>query len=139
MKCIANLGDENPLEYGSLFVLVDEDGNAEFEVIEPSNEGEEVWIVRSGNLDRCTYINGILSDNPYHPDYAVWYSKFAKENLEVIEFLCSKNPIDRARGYAMVASFYSWEEFDQYPWTINNKSEAKERINHWIKDLNNVD
>jgi hypothetical protein len=132
MKCIANLGDENPLEYGGLFVLVDEDGNAEFEVIEPSEGDEELWIVRGGKLDRCTYINGVLSDNPYHPDYAVWFSKLAEDYPNLIEFVCSEDPVERAVGYEMVASYYGWDELCHYPWIIN-KEEAKARIDRWVE------
>ena len=134
MKCIANIGDVNPLEHGGFFVLVDDNGNTEFESIERSYNDEKVWIVRTGNLDRCTYVNGILSDNPYHPNSEVWFSKLAKEYPNLIDFVCSEDPVERALGYEMVASYYGWDELCYYPWIID-KEEAKERVDRWLNNL----
>jgi len=75
------------------------------------------------DLDRCTYINGILSDNVYNPSYASWFNhrldRVANANgierAELIDALCSPDPVARFQGYEALAIYHGWHEFDHCP------------------------
>jgi hypothetical protein len=120
-RIIANLGDVNPLDYGGLFVL--SDGTME-RLEEPCEDSKrQVWTVSTVALDRCTYIDGVLSDNKYHPDFPAWFadsidriaSCVGIEAFYLIRLLCSDDVIERAWGYQAIADYHGWYEFDQEP------------------------
>jgi hypothetical protein len=136
-KCIVNLGDVNPIDYGGKFVLVDKTGKyaPEMEVLDPVETcGEEVWRVWRFIMDRCTYIDGVLSDNPYHPGHAVWYADdiddiaqmYDKDREQLIGELCSDDPRERAEGYYCLFGYYPAENFDSYPLDLD-REEVEER------------
>jgi hypothetical protein len=75
-KLLANLGDISPFDYGGYFVYLDETGMypEEAELLELENENEEDeekirYTVRRFVLERCTLVDGVLSDNKFHPDH----------------------------------------------------------------------
>lgn len=98
-KCVGNIGDVRPLEYGGLYVFVDETGvyppemelidviggdredeyNEEGELI---SEGNEKWEIRRVVLENCYYENGILSDNQFHKDRPAWFFKTPQQRKE---------------------------------------------------------
>src|SRR5262245_19815580 len=83
-KLIANLGDVDPVTYGGFFVFVDETGvyDAEAEYWPEREEGEKQIVYRF-ILEPCTFVDGVLSDNKFHPNYATW---FAKDIPAIAEF-----------------------------------------------------
>ena len=158
-KCVANLGDANPLDYGGLFVYVDETGVyppemerleiPEMECLEIDDEDAErptytAWRVC---LDQCTFIDGILSDNPYHPAHCAWFATtpekmkerpqdgrglaavadcMGREESEMIADLCSSDPIRLASAWREILDYHGWENGDSYPIHLN-RSEARKR------------
>ena len=153
-KLIDNQGDANPLDYGGYFIYEDETGvyEAEAELLVPEDEGErdgdqDTLMVYRFILDRCTFIDGILSDNKYHPFKPAWFAKPESERAErpqdttylknvadycgesvesLIKHLCSEKPVDRAVAYRAIADYHGWENFDSYPLELT-RAEAEER------------
>lgn len=141
-KLIANLGDVNPIDYGGFFVY--DDGSVEvFEVPEDWDEEERDHLDNYGtvyrfNIDRCTYVDGVLSSNPYHPDRLVWWAM----NLtalaadgdtteeELIECFCSEDLVKRAVAYRELYHYCGPDELDSYPLTLA-RSECEERYKEW--------
>ena len=140
-KCIANLGDESPIEYGGLFVFVDETGvyAPEAELLEPPCEDEaapQVWTVYRFTLEPCTFENGILSDNPYYKDHPAWFAKPESERAErpqdttyladicssmdmeageLVRLFCSDDPLERAEAWRCVGEYHGYDDLDSYP------------------------
>lgn len=120
---LENLGDASPLEYGGQFVYEDRTGvyAPEMEVVEVDDDGR-VTIYRF-ILDRCTFVDGVLSDNKFHPDYPVWFCKSLPSLSaycgipvsEMVAAFCSDNILERARAYCDVGSYWGFDELDQYP------------------------
>lgn len=146
---VTNLGDADPLEFGGYFIYRDITGiypeEAEKVEVSLTEEPTEWWIYRIV-LDRCTYTNGVLSDNKYHPDHPVWFAKpeppkernstcylsnvascYGDSTEQLIELLCSEDPIQRALGYEAVASYHGWENFDSYPLMFTRRREVTRR------------
>lgn len=120
-KILANLGDVNPLDYGGAFVRSDDTLDV---LVEPNEDDKKPrWTVYTVALDRCSYVDGVLNDNSYHPSQPAWFaddidaiaSCVGREPITLINLLCSDNPVCRAHGYIDVASYHGWFEFDQYP------------------------
>ena len=135
-ECIANLGDVNPIEHGGKFVLVDKTGvyAPEMEVLEKEYHTRNNWRVWRFILEPHTYINGVLSDNPYHPDKPVWYAdditgvaeSCGVEPEELIRNLCSEDARERAEGYYCLFTSLSADSFDCYPLDLD-RAEVEER------------
>lgn len=160
-KLIANLGDVNPIEYGGYFVYVDETDvyPPEAELLcEPSDEcgrchgvcGNDYdlciyscechqYTVYRFILERCTLIDGILSDNRFHPEHMAWFGYRDKDRPQdsdlndvasfaampdIAELLCSANPIDRACAYRAIGEYHGFENLDSYPLTLT-RAEAE--------------
>lgn len=140
-KCVGNLGDANPIEHGGLLVFVDKTGvyPPEMERIQPNDDGE-TWERRRVVLDPCTHVNGILSDNKFHPDHSAWFatpeSRRAErpqdttylsnvcdtmdvEMDEIIRLFCSDEPMERAHAWRMVGDYHGWDNLDECPDTDN--------------------
>lgn len=151
-KLIVNLGDVNPIDYGGFFVYVDETGEYEPEAelleVPPDNEAEYNRIpgrpmpaptpyrVYRFRLDRCTFINGVLSDNRFHTDLPAWFAKPEEKRAdrpqdttylsnvadcmgadldELRAMFCSDDPIERAQAWRMVGEYHGFENLDSYP------------------------
>jgi len=125
-KAIANLGDANPINYWGVFVLIDTTGvyTPELHVFEEPLEGTTQYERHVVLLDRCTYINGILSDNKYHPEHPAWWANSPADltgiaetmdisQEELIRLFTSEDPIERAWAYQMVYDY--WGPQDGYP------------------------
>ena len=144
-RCIANLGDRNPLDHGGLFVYVDKTGTypPEMERIEPvSDDDNSALEIRRVVLDRCTFTDGVLSDNPYHPTLPAWY---ARELVRVAESfgeplddyhsaLCSEHPLPRAKAMRDVLDYFGWDNVDSYPFTVT-RSEARRRYRNELRHI----
>jgi hypothetical protein len=149
-KRIANLGDQSAnhgcLDYGAFFIYEDTTGiyPPEGELIEEL-ENDRITIYRF-TLDQCTFTNGVLSDNPFHPELSVWFAPSAAEraarpqdsNLaqlcatvditedEFIALITSPKTLDRAQAWRMVGEYHGFNELDSDPLTLS-QAEAEER------------
>lgn len=146
-RCIAQLGDANPLDYGGFFVLVDDTGvyPPEVERVEPTDSDDEdsALTVHRFILEPCTYIDGVLSDNRFHPESPAWFANPDSKRDGVDPLAClashvgrsiddlradflSDDPVRRAEAWRTVGDYYGWENLDSYPLTLT-RSEAKQR------------
>jgi hypothetical protein len=134
---LANLGDVNPLNHGGVFVYTDATGvyPPEVEIIEPDDDDEPTsWTVHRFILEPCTLVNGVLSDNPFHPDHPAWFADGLQAVADSTDrglsslqaALCSEDIITRAFAYVDVARHFGLENFDEYPLTLD-RTEANER------------
>ena len=137
-QAIANLGDVNPLDHGGAYVLIDQTGvyPPEVEFIEvPDEEPFEYnpYTVYRFPLENFTLTDGILSDNPYHPKYPVWFADSINDMVgpedaqELVDGFLSDNPIAKAQSYLTVLYYYGPVEFDQYPLTFS-RAELEARL-----------
>jgi hypothetical protein len=128
-KFVSNLGDVNFIEYGGYFVYTDltgvYDAEAEYLMVpgeEPKPDDPCNKIYRF-KLDRCTYINGVLSDNRFHKEHPAWFAKDISSiarcsSLSVkalIHMLTSDNILERASAYQMIGEYHGLENMDNYP------------------------
>src|SRR4030095_4233564 len=143
---IAQLGDVDPITYGGYFVYRDRT-NAyapEAEVlIEPADdEQKEGWTLYRFILDRCTYIDGVLSDNPHHPDHAVWFADYlttiavsaGRTRDEMIADFTDADPIRRAHAYQDIGHAFGWHDIYQYPRIYSKRSDLPRRIRRYRDD-----
>jgi hypothetical protein len=136
-ELIANLGDADPIEHGGVFVYRDRTGvyTEECEILEPDESGRARWTVYRFALDRCTLVDGVLSDNAYHPECGAWFDDdlaavagtFGVTLGSIQADFCSADPIRRAHAYRTVGKHHGWENLDEYPITIADRSEIEER------------
>jgi hypothetical protein len=150
-KMVANLGDASPLDYGGYFVFEDETEvyPPEAELLELVDENDEnsAYIVFRFILERCTWQNGILSDNLFNPDHAAWFAQPESKRAErpqdstylrdVADYcgideqvlrmqFCSPLSIERANAYRCIGEYHGFENLDSYPLTIS-RQEAESR------------
>lgn len=148
-ECIAQLGDADPIDHGGYWILRDKTGvypeEAELLVV-PDNEDGEYTIYRF-TLEPCTYVNGVLSDNKFHPDHAAWWAGTEKERKfrpqdttylkniadfigmdvdELAGHFCSEDALQRATGYRAVGDYHGFDNLDNYPLTMKRR-EVKAR------------
>jgi hypothetical protein len=129
---IANMGDGgNFAEYGGTLVFRDTTGEYGYEAEHWDSDDRRVYRFA---LDKCTYVDGILSDNPYHPNKPAWFadklesiaSTVGTTPEELIRLFCSDNPLDRAIAYDNLAANNGYFELDHYPMKLT-QSEANKR------------
>jgi hypothetical protein len=142
-KCIAQIGDINPLEYGGNWIFIDETNTyqPESEKLLISENEKGKYIAYRYCLDKCKMINGFLVPAKYtdiwsYPlsSYDEWYHKeliniaktFDMQLSELELLFCSDSPIDRALAYETLGEYYGYENLDSYP-LIMTKTEAKKR------------
>lgn len=141
-RLVANLGDVNPLDHGGLFVYRDLARLYPPEMEHYDPETRQAWRVI---LERCTYEDGILSDNEFHPDHEAWFarrldqvsSSMDVDVQDLIRGLCSRDVLERARAYREVIEYYGWHEFDQEPIRLS-RTDAAARYGlldrRWVDD-----
>lgn len=163
-KMIANLGDEDPFNHGGYFIYKDETGVYPEEAVKLviENESEQdvdllFYTEYRFILDCCTYINGILSDNKFHPEHPAWFAQPEKKKrrrpqdttylsnvAECVDWqprdgmpaaFCSADPCERARAYEAVGDYHGWENLDNYPRTGISRKEVLERYEKEYKQL----
>lgn len=155
-ECIVQIGDVSPTEYGGLWIFRDKTGvyPEEAELLlcpdSDSDARDNLWYVHRFILDRCTYENGILSDNKFHPDHPAWFATPESKRKErpqdttyladivsgadfpsveeLIAQFCSEDPIERALAYREVGEYHGWDNLDHDPLTLR-KREVKKRYN----------
>ena len=140
-KCIAQLGDVSPIDHGGLWVMVDKTGANDpmIEILDVHDLDNDT-VLRECALtciDRCTYIDGVLSDNEFHPTSPAWFSEDIdhvsnccgyRNKFELIKLLCSADPIDRAMGYRDLISYYGIDNFGGYEMREMTRSECKKKF-----------
>jgi hypothetical protein len=143
-KCIANLGDASTLDYGGLFVYIDETGEYPPEMenlYEPDESNRrQPYEVHRVVLERCTYINGVLSDNSYHPECAAWFAddiesvalSMGCDPDDIRDWLCCDDPLRLAEAYRCIYDYHGWLNGDEYPLHLSRK-EAEERYAEVIR------
>lgn len=125
-KLLANLGDVNPIDYGGVFVYQTGEKTGEIEVLHPYGDdrmGNAIqWTVHRFEIPQCTLINGVLSDNPFHPDLPAWFAEKTAEISGMYELedklenlLCHDDIVQRAIGYQYLYEWFGLVNFDQYP------------------------
>lgn len=133
---IAELGDKYPLEYGGYFVFQDlqEPHRYEAEWLEVPEEGEtKYWTVYRFELTRCSYLNGVLSDNIYHPDHPAWFAGplaciaeyCGRPRDTLIAMLCSGHPEQMAIAYRAIGEHFGWSNLDSYPISLTRREATK--------------
>ena len=137
-KCVANLGDATPWDYGGAFVLVDQTGvyTPELRIFEEPTIGgkyEEHTLL----LEKCTYINGVLSDNKYHPDKPAWFADSIPDiarfigvaELQILHQLCSSSVIERAWAYLAITQYHGHQDSPTYHF---HKMAVMSRMKKWL-------
>ena len=136
-QCVAQLGDRNPIDYGGLWVFEDTTG-----VYDPEcealivDDGDDTLTAYRYILESCTYIDGVLSDNKFHPDHAAWFadglpnmaSYVGRSVAELTALFCSADSRERAEAWRIVGDYYGYENLDSYPLTMG-LVEARRRYN----------
>jgi hypothetical protein len=137
-KLVGRIGDCNPINYGGGYIFVDKTGRycPEAEWIYPVNtdKDESPVDVYRYLLEDCTYVDGVLSDNKYHPEHHAWFEEsvgamaesFGEEKEWMIEKFCSDDPMERAFAWEEVGQYWGWENLDGYPLRLTY-AEAEKR------------
>jgi len=147
---VSNIGDANPIDYGGCFVFVDKTGvyAPEIEIlVEPCEGDDEIWRVYRAVMEPCTWIDGVLSDNRFHPDKPAWFAKTEKEREsrpqdstyfkdlaeylgqsvdELARWFCSGSVLKRAFVWKAVGEYHGLENLDSYPLRLT-REEVEER------------
>lgn len=149
-KQVAQLGDVHPLDYGGLFVYVDETGvyPPEMEKVTPNSEDDDSlgWEIRRCVLenlktvavdDSVFIVPAKFDDTWPHPvaDYDEWFHKHldqvaayvGQEVEEMRTNLCSSNPVDRAYAWQAIGDYHGWDNLDSYPVTFTDRAELETR------------
>lgn len=92
------------------------------------------WTVYRFRLEPCTYINGILSENKYHPDKPAWFATYFSYLAKSVELdvddlaglFCHESPIERAHAWRVVGEYHGFDNLDAYPLTLN-RAEVEKR------------
>jgi len=138
-----NIGDASPLDFGGLFVYTDKTGVYEPECVsierttpDDVRGKDERWEVRRFIVEKCTFIDGILSDNRFHPGKPAW---FASENDprdnklaalssyigatkdELAAMFTSPDVLERARAWSFVGQYFGFDNLDAYPREMTRK------------------
>lgn len=142
-KLVGNLGDASPLDHGGFFVYVDETGvyDPQVEVLEVDDEDGYAhdsaacrWTVYRFDIPRCTYVEGVLSDNRFHPDHPAWFAdsvdSICTSGMSPDEFradLCCVDVIRRASAYREIMEYHGVANFDETPLVFTDKAEIEDR------------
>ncbi len=127
------VGDISPVDYGGGIVFVDKTGAyaPEVEYYEPRGDDDNALIdVYRFSCDKCTYIDGVLSDNKYHPDHSVWFnvadlqSQF-NDDTNLIQSFCGDDPMARASAWCEVGYYWGFDNLDNYPIALSRKDANK--------------
>ena len=138
-KLVAQLGDADPISYGGYFIYEDATGvyapEGEILISPDDDDAPEGWQVYRFSLDRCTFIDGVLSDNPHHPGHAAWFaddinsvaSSIGKDIDNMVADLCSEDTVRRAWARRAIGDYHGLENLDSDPITFHDRHEIEER------------
>ncbi len=137
-RFVASIGDVDPVSYGGTLIFRDSTGVycEEAASIQPSFDDDNNIYVYRFVLEKCTFINGVLSDNKFHPEHPAWFAKPESEKAtrpqdstylsspcsfcdvtyeDMVMRLCSDDPILRAMAYDDIGRYHGFENLDGYP------------------------
>jgi hypothetical protein len=97
--------------------------------------GDDQYVVYRFSIEQCTFIDGILSDNKFHPDHPAWFADSIEDSArssgvpvsELIDFLCSSDAGKLASAYETIGSYHGFDNFDGYP-LIETEEEFAARL-----------
>lgn len=127
-KYVTNLGDASPIEHGGKFLWVDAAGvyKPEVAILEPPryemdlDDPKARWTEHRFIVENCTFTNGILSDNQFHPNHPAWFA--APYN--------ASRPQDGPGGIIQLASFIEAEPDELVQQFIH--PDVRVRASAWI-------
>jgi hypothetical protein len=131
-KCVANLGDVNPLLHGGFFIYVDTTGVyppecALLEVEDEHDGRSQKYTEYRCVMEQHTLLGGVLSENTFHPDSAAWYEdEIQNINPDIVRELLTGDVRDKGWAYQELMSHFGPHQFDSYPLTLSRK-ECEER------------
>lgn len=120
---IGNFGDVHPLDHGGYFVYYDKTGvyGVEAALLEPLENGK--FNLFRFRCEKCSFVNGILSDNKFHPDKPAWFADklysiaqsygISREGL--IDYFISDDPQTLAGAWKIVGEYFGFDNLDSYP------------------------
>lgn len=150
-KTVCTIGDVDPVDYSGGIVQVDETGvyDPECTWIEAGESENDPVTVYRFILEPCTFVNGILSDNRFHPDKPAWFAKPESERArrpqdttylksladqfnESVETFArhflSEDIRERAFAWLEVGQYHGMENLDSYPLTM-----SPDECREWLK------
>jgi hypothetical protein len=145
-KCIAQIGDNNPLEYGGHWILQDNTQvyDEESEILLVDDDGQKTtYTVYRYSLDKLKLVNGYIVPAKYNvswphslASYQEWFVKDIQSIAEFIgmtayklkKLLIANDPVCRAIAYEAIGQYLGYENLDSYP-LILTENEVKERYN----------
>jgi hypothetical protein len=144
-RCVANLGDVDPVEHGGLFVSVDQTGvyDPEMELIdEPPAEYRDYdresgwsedarWTIYRVCLERYQRYRGYIVPVAYDPGswvhpiatYEPWFLddldltavSVGDTTEEIVDDLCAGDPVRLAQAWRAILDYHGWLNGDSYP------------------------
>jgi hypothetical protein len=146
-KCIAQIRDVNPIDYGGHWILQDStqvyDEESEILLVDDDNSQKTSYIVYRYSLDKLKLVKGYLVPAKYdaswpHPvaSYNQWFAKDIQSIAEFIgmttykleKLIIANDPVCRAIAYEAIGQYFGYENLDSYP-LILTENEVKERYN----------
>lgn len=139
--CRANLGDMSPCEHGAGFVFEDLTGvyapemECSFEIESTPNKLK--WLVFRFTLEQCTWTNGVLSDNEFHPGKPAWFAdtmeSIAQHTGATLESFIADitrgTLCERAQAWRAIGEYHGFENLDSYPLVLSQE-QIIERYSH---------
>lgn len=137
-KEVAQLGDVNWIEEGGLFVYEDTTGVYPPEMCKVffMRSSTPTWDIRRVILEPCTFQNGVLSDNKFHPDKPAWFAEglegvasYIGQPLdELVLWFLSSDLMLRARAWEAVGNYHGWDNLDAYPLLEHDREKVLARF-----------
>ncbi len=135
-KLVAQLGDVNPIDHGGYFVFTDETGvyAPEAELLISPEEDSGKWQIYRFSLEPCTFIDGILSDNKFHPDHPAWFANsigqiagfMGQTTSDMIQWITGNDLVDKAFAWQAIGNYWGLDNLDSCPLVLS-RSEAEIR------------
>lgn len=123
------VGDINPVDYGGGLVFEDKTGvyapEVEYYLGDNGAYLGKIRIYRF-SADKCTFVNGVLSDNRFHPELPAWFADKLPDDTTPEQF-CSEDTMIRAMAWTEVGLYYGFENLDNYPIYLT-RNEAIKRV-----------
>lgn len=152
-ECVAQIGDANPLDYGGYWVFRDKTGvySAEVELLVCPEDEDGQYTAYRYSIEPCTYIDGVLSENKFHPERPAWFATPEARRVErpqdttylkniadgygeppneflqeLIDSFCGDDLVLRAMAYHLVGEYHGFENLDDDP-LLMTQAEVLER------------
>ncbi len=135
-RIVGTLGDYNIAEYGGAAIYRDTTGasDPEMDWYEAGDTEAQRGEAYRFSLEKCTFVNGVLSDNEFHPEHPAWWADKIEsiaslsdtDPAELIRLFCSPDPMERAYAYQDLIYHSGAFNLDQYPVRLT-QAEANRR------------